>query len=132
MKLGSWTTHSVLCGWSKDSDYVCGSCGTLSLTPQCFVVLIAECHNSHKHSRVLCLSMKSHNSHAANIDGFPIPKILTTTKTQSMLHPKSKQNHQGRAKGFFTISSLKAPITKNTFVIRKPGLNRPIKNGALD
>ena len=38
-----------------DTDYVCGSCGTplstLHSTVQCCVVLITECHNSHKHSQ---------------------------------------------------------------------------------
>ena len=34
---------------SKDFDYVCESCGTLLSTPHnCCVMLITECHNSHK------------------------------------------------------------------------------------
>ena len=33
-------------------DNVCGSCGTpLSTQHHCCVVLITECHNSHKHSQ---------------------------------------------------------------------------------
>ena len=44
-------TKCIVKNKSKNSDYICGNCSTLLLTLHCCVVLIMECHNSHKYGQ---------------------------------------------------------------------------------
>ena len=80
---------------SKDSDYVCGSCGTPLSTPH--NMLITECHNSHKHSQSP-LTKDEHN------------KAITVLQQHPLwLGPKNRKLRDYVCNTWLDLSIIKVP-----------------------